>query len=309
MKKRPIISYTEATLEQLDAGSCIEYVGGKPHSQRYYAIPSFLIIGAAKCGTRELHTWLSKHPDLKAHPKEVNFFDEVVDLKKEWIRYVLNPYFLISKDREHAINSKKRTFEKTPAYFSHKNRDVPVPGLVRQVMPSGKFIAILRDPADRLYSNFQMNKRGTKIRPAWTRKQYDTFEDYLLSDSGKLNTTMGSVQVGCYATHLKTWLQYFDSSQILVITMDAFKESPFELMDRIQDFLAIEPFDYRPLVEQTDRGFWVICDEGSKAKNDPYEPMTPRARQLLNDYYEPFNEELRELFPETEFPWGKMRQK
>jgi len=307
MDEHPIISYTKATLDQLDAGKCIEYPAEKSDSYRYYKVPSFLIIGAAKCGTRELIKWLNMHPDLMSHPKEMNFFEEVFDIEKEWIRYVLNPYFLISKDTKHAYSSNCLTFEKSPSYFAKQNRGVPVPALVKQMMPSGKFIAILRDPTDRLYSNFQMDRRGTKLRPSWTATQYKSFEDSIMLKSGELDTSKESLQLGYYARHLKTWLEYFDRSQLLVITMDAFKQDPFGLMDRIQDFLEIKPFDYKPLAKQTDRGFWVIRGKGSKAYDAPYEPMASKTRQLLDDYYEPLNEELRKLFPEAEFPWGKTR--
>ena len=51
------------------------------------AKPSFLVIGAAKCGTTTLCSLLSRHPDVFVHPeKELNFFcfDELYDRGFAW---------------------------------------------------------------------------------------------------------------------------------------------------------------------------------------------------------------------------------
>jgi hypothetical protein len=38
--------------------------------------PSFLILGARRCGTTTLHSWVGQHPDvLVSRPKETDFFD------------------------------------------------------------------------------------------------------------------------------------------------------------------------------------------------------------------------------------------
>jgi len=299
---RTIIPYQEASLAQLDADVCIQYPSGVAGRYRYFSVPRFLIIGAAKCGTQELLTWLDQHPNLRGLEQEGHFFNDVMDIAQEWPRYVLSPKFLISKKEEHFTHFPIHTFEKTPAYIWRKNRGVAVPTLVKQIMPSGKFIAILRNPVDRAYSVFQMGKRGTDINPAWTRRMPASFEDYILED-GQLRSDRNIIKVSHYAEHSPTWLKHFSREQLLVLTMEDFKKNPFQLINKVQDFLEIPHFDYQTLATQTNRGFWVLKGQASKAYNKPYEKLKTSTRQILEAHYAPWNAQLRELFPELHFPW------
>ena len=301
-KNRTIIPYTSASLDKLDAGSIIAYPRNNRGGQRYYAVPSFLIIGAAKCGTREMLIWLNQHPNLRAMPKEVNFFDEVLDIEKEWPRYVLNPHFLLSKDREHCLASNLHTFEKTPAYFNRNNQGGDVPELIKKMMPSGKFIVLLRNPVDRAYSAFQMGKRRQPVRAPRIPEEL-TFDDYVkhFTDASRSNSHV--LTTGHYAKHFKRWFKYFARNQLFIIIMETFKKSPFTIMEQLQYFLEIPVFDYVTIAEKGPRDFWVIKGEPSKAYQPLYPPMSSQARQLLNDYYAPHNQELKSMFPEIDFPW------
>jgi len=307
MTNRTIIPYKEANLSMLDAGVCIEYPRGSENTRRasfkYYSVPSFLIIGAAKCGTQELVTWLQQHPNLQAPTEEVNFFNDVIDIEQEWGRYVLNPHLLISKKRQHVANLGQYTFEKTPGYFWKKNRGVPTSALIKRMMPSGKFIIILRNPTDRAYSAFQHSKRKSDEHEIWSYKKDVSFEDLIQIEPKVVNPRKNTIRVGHYAKHLNVWLNYFSREQLMVLTMEDFKKNPFNMMDRIQKFLGIKSFDYRSLAQQTDRGFWVLNGQPSKAHNKAYQPMLSETRKLLDDYYAPHNDELKRLFPELTFPW------
>ncbi|MEM6405140.1 MAG: sulfotransferase domain-containing protein [Pseudomonadota bacterium] len=299
--KKKVIHFQQATLDQLDAGTVIAYPKGKNGEYRYYAVPGFLIIGVAKGGTRELLNWLGRHPNLQAMSKEVNFFDDVINIEQEWQRYVLNPHFLVSKSREHLEKLQKQTFEKTPAYFHKENRGQPVPAIAKKMMPSGKFIAILRNPADRAYSAFQMGKRALRIRAPSIDSSTD-FDDYLDKNFG-VDTDSTMFKVGKYAQHLNNWLKCFSRDQLLVVFSEDFKKKPFELMAKVQSFLQIPFFDYAPLAKQLPNGFWVLQGQRSKAYSPTYEPMSDMARSRLNEYYAPWNEQLRQLFPDITLPW------
>ncbi|MDJ1182695.1 sulfotransferase family protein [Roseofilum casamattae] len=151
-----IIDYADATLNNLDAGVGIRVPKGHHNQYHIYGVPKFLIIGAQKCGTTAMRRWLSVHPELQTIPLEWNFFDEVGDLAVEWPRYIINPHFKI---RQHSV---RYTFEKTPGYFHKKNKGIPVPDIVHQLMPSGKFIVMLRNPTERAWSAYRMYKNNQK---------------------------------------------------------------------------------------------------------------------------------------------------
>ncbi|MEM9453158.1 MAG: sulfotransferase domain-containing protein [Myxococcota bacterium] len=297
---RKIVYFPDVCLEDLDAGVLVAYPRSEAHGHRYYAVPSFLIIGAAKSGTRELLKWLNEHPDLNPSHKEVNFFDEVIDIEKEWIRYVLTPHNQVSKKATHAEVCTSQTFEKSPEYMWRRNNGVPVPALVRQMMPNGKFIVILRNPTDRAYSAYQMRRRGTKLNPA--KGDLGSFEDFIFRD-GMFTESRTCVQAGHYAEHLKVWLEYFSRDQLLVLFSDEFRDTPFQMMEKTLRFLGVPKLDYRPLATRAERGFWVLRGHGSKAFEPAYAPMSPNMRARLDEHYAPWNQRLKEMFPTLNFPW------
>src|SRR5262249_6444510 len=50
--------------------------------------PSFLIIGAMKCGTISLHNYLTEHPELRgAEQKEISYFDQNVNYQRGLVWY------------------------------------------------------------------------------------------------------------------------------------------------------------------------------------------------------------------------------
>jgi len=215
-----------------------------------------IIIGAMKCGTRELHTWLNRHPDLKGAPGECHFFDEVMDMESEWIRYLLNPAFLLSRDEEHLSSHAMRTLEKTPAYWDKCNRGRPVPELVRRIMPSGRFIVLLRNPTMRAYSAYQMGRAWQDvIAPVaeYVETDFLSLVQRRLSANGRAphDRLLG---IGCYALHLETWLRYFPRNRLRIVLLEDFQKDPFTVMEDLFTFLNLAPFDYRPLSEKNARG-------------------------------------------------------
>lgn len=299
---RKIVYYPEASLDDLDAGVVIAYpLSDKTHN--YYAVPSFLIIGAQKCGTRELHTWLSQHPNLKGASEECHFFDEVIDIKTEWIRYLLNPDYLLSKDKQYFVAHPTYTFEKTPAYWDKSNRGIPVPKLVQQMMPTGKFIIMLRNPVTRAYSAYQMGKTEQKVISPITKYVKTDFLSLVKKEVIEPDPDERLLNIGHYAFHLKTWLEYFSRDQIYIVVLEDFKQRPFEIMDKILTFLNLRPFDYRLLAEKNSRGLWIIKDQASKGNNRPYKPLPDKAKELLDEYYAPWNRKLKKLIPELYIPW------
>ncbi len=302
---RKIVHYPQATLADLDAGVCVAYP--LPNGQyKYYAVPSFLIIGAQKCGTSELQNWLGRHPQLRAfHRKEVHFFDETWDITTEWPRYVLNPFFIILQGTSSlSPHQDLYTFEKTASYFDAYNSKKPAAALVQQMLPSGKFIVLLRNPTARAYSAYQMFKRTR--RPAYQEyldNDFTTLVKRALANQ-KQGIPSPLLHVGHYAQHLRTWWQYFKPEQLLILLLDDFIADPFSTLNRVLRFVNLPDFDYEPLAHKNPRGFWVLRKGyPSKGNNPPYDPIPPAAKELLDAYYAPWNVQLKQLLPGLSFNW------
>src|SRR3712207_6690007 len=106
-------------------------------------LPDFVIIGTQRGGTTSLYHYLSKHPEvLPALRKEIHFFDLNFDRGLDW--YLAH---FARQDQPGLVG------EASPLYMFHRD----VPERVRRVLPNAKFIALLRNPVDRAYSQYQMN--------------------------------------------------------------------------------------------------------------------------------------------------------
>ncbi len=300
-----IVYYPQATLADLDAGVRVAFplpAGGC----KYYAVPSFLIIGPPRCGTTAVRDWLAVHPNLRTMPFEGHFFDEVWDLNKEWPRYVRNHAFLLSKRQDHVLTQQHmHTFEKTPGYFSKSNQGLPIPAYVHRMLPSGKFIVLLRNPTHRFYSAYQLKSRALQCRAAEAACLTHEFTSFVQQavDEGPSSLSHQVLLVGHYAEHLARWLQYFKREQFLIVWTEDFTRDPVKVMEKILNFLRQPYFDYQALMQKDADGFWKLHGHVAQSNIKPYPPMSPAAKQLLDAHYAPWNAKLRQLLPELSFNW------
>lgn len=107
-------------------------------------LPNFIVIGAQKAGSSTLHDLLSAHPQVfMSKQKELHYFDDCV----------LIPTFMKYQEAFYGAASFKAIGETTPSYLSY-------PGAaekIRAVIGDIKIIAVLRDPVDRIYSQYWHN--------------------------------------------------------------------------------------------------------------------------------------------------------
>lgn len=114
------------------------------------AYPNFFVVGAPKCGTTSLSTWLDGHPRIYMSPvKEPHFFS--TDLASRTVR---------------SSNSYKKLFRSRKSEHSHAGEastwylfsDVAVPAIERQIVDA-KYIVMTRDPVDMFLSLHHHNCR------------------------------------------------------------------------------------------------------------------------------------------------------
>lgn len=136
--------------------------------------PHFIIIGAQKCGTSTLSQYLAQHPNLigsnSSRDKELHFLDWNIPSKKQ-DRVTKQFEMNVTEDglwcfygEEYANrfdthllrkNSAILAFEKTPSYMFH---GYYLPEILQRVCPwKPKLIAILRNPIDRAWSQYNMD--------------------------------------------------------------------------------------------------------------------------------------------------------
>ena len=118
-------------------------------------LPDFLGIGVQKGGTTYLHALLQQHPQVfLATPKEQHFFS------LHWDRGVS-----VYASRFAAAEPRQRCGEVTPYYLFHPL----APQRIQALLPAVRLIVLLRDPVERLLSQYFHSRRlGLDWTGDWT---------------------------------------------------------------------------------------------------------------------------------------------
>src|SRR4051812_46716716 len=133
----------------------------------YRASPDFIIIGVQKGGTSSLFEYLKQHPNIKTSVvKEVHYYDSDYKKGMKWYR----SFFPLNEKNKKIIYG-----EASPYYFFHPL----VPERIYKDNPNIKLILLLRDPVDRAYSHYQMERRKG-------REKLKSFEEAILKETERI---------------------------------------------------------------------------------------------------------------------------
>jgi hypothetical protein len=236
------------------------------------ALPNFVVIGGRKCGTTFLYHLLTQHPRVEpAAGKEVHFFNRSFDEGIEWYRRCFpTPRW---KDGRRSI-----TGEATPEYLTHPL----APKRMAEVIPQARLIALLRNPVDRAYSDYeQVVRLGRETRPLEEAMGYASLDD---ARSGYLSR-------GIYVDHLLRWFEFFNDEHMLVLKSEDFFERPVNTLQGVLNFLDLP--EWEPKV-------WELRYKRNKGKYK--QEIDPATRQRLEEYFEPHNRRLYEYLG-IDFGW------
>lgn len=256
------------------------------------ARPGFLIAGAQKAGTSALTEYLSRHPQIAAPlHKEIDFFwlDSRYGKGMEWY---LAQFPTLSEGEAFS-------FEASPHYLcwpvAHRR--------IREFDPEMKFIVLLREPAERAWSQYRhyLRKEGSTDAIRQSMNTYGAalgnfYSNWL--ERGRLpsfetlvNSEMDELVKGCilppfllyqgmYIRHLQSLESQFDRSNILILGAGALRKDSTACLDRITSFLGIELHDWSARSLEAVNSF----------PDDP--PMPESVSQNLNAFFDTANQQL-----------------
>ena len=199
-------------------------------------LPDFLVIGAGKSGTTSLHEYLNQHPQIFMGTKEPNFFH----------------YELETEDSFDIEATKKHYRESVTDLTSYKGlfkdaKDGQLLGEVSNLylnsekaykrieyyVPEVKLIAILRHPADRLFSRYYHLVREDKL----PSKSFDDIFD----KSSIWWRRADLIPEGFYFSQLKKFYDTFKRDQIKVFLYEEFINETDRVVKDIFEFLNVNP--------------------------------------------------------------------
>ncbi|MFC2080836.1 sulfotransferase domain-containing protein [Bacteroidota bacterium] len=191
--------------------------------------PNLFIPGAAKSGTSSLHEYLNLHNDIfMSAKKEPHYFSHdqhyYNDEKRE--RY----YSLFMQGKNHVYRGESSTgYMVFPNVIQRIQKDIENP----------KFIFILRNPVDRIFSHYQWI-RSFGIENKGFREAI--MNDMFIEPDPDITFGMGYkyyFQCGLYGKWLNRFFDYFDRKNLFLITTESLNYKPIETINQCFVFLGL----------------------------------------------------------------------
>ena len=242
----------------------------------------FMIAGVQKGGTTSLDAYLRQHPGISmAKKKEVHFFDKRPPTGIRPLDYwIYHRQFHWTEQAQGA-----KLGEATPIltwWTGAMER-------LWQYNPDIKVIMLLRDPVERAWSHFRMDRR--------LQREGETFSNAIRTERERARRALpeqdrerSQVSRGFYAHQVRNLKRLFPDEQLLFLRSENLSATAQSELDKVTDFLAVERF-----------GFTEEPRHNSATDSDR---MTPEDRAWLEDVFRLDAEETRQLLGWERGPWS-----
>jgi len=229
-------------------------------------LPNFFIVGAPKAGTTSLYYYLDQHPQVYMSAiKEPNFFapeirEENFDPKHR--RDITGDArglrkFLAGPMNEKRLGGIVASWEDYLRLFANADRQTALgeasvcylwsptaPERIAARIPDARTLVMLRDPAERAFSQYLQGLGNGNIR--WTFREH--IERSLRQRSGPFSVHYPFLESGLYAEQLGRYLERFGRNVWIGFHED-FRERPLEVYQNICRFLGVAP-DFSPAMDR-----------------------------------------------------------
>ncbi|MEQ2227954.1 hypothetical protein ILYODFUR_003694 [Ilyodon furcidens] len=309
---------------------------------RMRCLPYFYIIGQPKCGTTDLYDRLRLHPDVKFTTfKEPHWWTRkrfgIIRLSEGLHdRYPVEDYLDLFDQAAYQIQGELTTnISGSPShpkiiigeasastmwdnnawvyFYDNTTEGEPlflIQDFIHAVQPEARFIVMLRDPVERLYSDylyFGIANKSTEDFHEKVSESLQLFEGCLMEYTMRscvYNTTVNNampvrLQVGLYIVYLIDWLTVFSKEQILVLRLEDHASNRKYTMHKVFDFLNLGPLS-KEIESQITRS---PASNTRRPADKNLGPMLPITKEILQDFYKPFNEKLAKVLRNDSFLW------
>lgn len=195
--------------------------------------PNFFIVGTPKAGTTSLYHYLDEHPEVFVSPvKETNFFS-YNEIKDQGLFYGEEHISTLAQYESQFVNagSAKAIGEASVSYLFYPS----VPAKIKQYSPDAKIIVILRNPVERGYSHYLMDKRLGLVRVPYE----DIIEKKGITHKNELFYQQ-YVSLGCYYEQLKRYIDQFGRDSVKVFLQEDLIADMDKTMTSIYQFLGVD---------------------------------------------------------------------
>ena len=249
-------------------------------------LPTFLLIGAKRCGTTSLFANLVSHPAVLGPrlSKSTHYFDVNYGRGVRWYESAFPTERQVDRCRQRT-GHEVAIGEASPLYLFHPL----APERVGALLPEARLVAVLREPVARAWSHYCYE----------VRRGYEThsFEEALAAEGSRLEGAgyaslhyrhHSYLARGRYAEQLARYLAVFPASRLLLLEAEAFYSDPVAVTRRVWSFLGVPQVDSCAFPGPLEVGSTPDIPEG--------------IREQLQEYYDPYNLALTHL-ADLDFSW------
>ena len=187
--------------------------------------PDFYVIGAPKCGTTSLYHVLRQHPDVfMSRRKEPHFFTDPDHLPSSYDRMGVEAYLeLFSNAPSDAVAG-----EASVTYLY----SVDAARRIHEFTPDARFVAPLRNPVDRAYSEYWNSRRAGMETLSF---------DAAIDAEQERGAWLHYVRKGFYARLLTPYVRAFGRVAIHICLFDDLRTDARSYYAAIFRFLGVDP--------------------------------------------------------------------
>ena len=265
----------------------------QPQQPDALMLPNFFVVGAPKAGTTSLYDYLDQHPSVYMSPiKEPAFF--AADLFEHKRRlgideddpaalraYLEGPMTArrsgVIGDWEQYLKLLKNVRQETAVGEASGNYlgSSHAPVAIRERIPHARIVMLLRDPVERLYSQYSQAASEAGMRLPflpWVEKQQAL--------EAALEPRLGAVWNGLYAEHVQRYLVVFPPQQLRIHRYEDFSTAPLDVLRDLFAFLGVDPH-FRVAVSRRHN---VSLRPGATRSQQASAPLRARLRRALPDW-------------------------
>jgi hypothetical protein len=193
-------------------------------AERQVRTPDFFIVGAPRCGTTALYSYLRKHPEIFMPTlKEPDFFAPYLGTQRRiqtWPEYLA----LFAEARD-----EKRVGEASPSYLGSDS----AASALNKFCPQASIIIMLRNPIEVMHSLYYVRKISNL-------EDQPSFEAALDADSnGRRVIELPYRERVRFAEQVERYLNIFGREQVHIIIYDDFKKDTAAVYRKVLNFLGV----------------------------------------------------------------------
>ena len=304
------------------------------HSRKLKCLPYFFLAGFPKSGTTDLFYKMGMHPEIKlagikeqhfwtrrrfpassAHAavKSLEYYKSKFDVGAACMQRIADlglpgSVRIVTGDGSASTFWDNRHWKMLPGNDDVDEPRVIVADHIKHYLPASKIIVIMRDPVERLFSDYLYFLKKTQKPSADDFHRRVTDAITVVSDCLRHHPVRACVystlniqvrlMIGMYSVYLRDWYRIFPRHQMHVLRTEDYSKSSEKELGKIFQFLELDtpPASLYEYIRN-------IPKANSQSFKKASISMQTQTRAALREFYAPFNSELSILLNNTLYQW------